>query len=107
MSKAKVVHLDSHQEVQALLPWYVTQRLSGEELVRVVMHLADCPRCQADLDIERKLQAAHLQIATSGDVERLTHDESTIRLPCHTPPSRYARPSLSRSRGRSWTPPPR
>ena len=70
MSKAKVVHLDSHQEVQALLPWYVTQRLSGEELVRVVMHLADCPRCQADLDIERKLQAAHLQIATSGDVER-------------------------------------
>jgi len=69
MSTAKIVHLDSHQAVQALLPWYVTGQLSGEEQVRVAMHLADCPRCQADLELERKLQAAHREITTGGDVE--------------------------------------
>ena len=70
--KATVVQLDteSHRAVQALLPWYVTQRLEGAELARVEAHLAACPHCLADFEWERTVQAAHGGLHTSGDVER-------------------------------------
>jgi anti-sigma factor RsiW len=68
----RIVQLDAdtHQAVQALLPWYVTQRLPPQDLAHVQTHLADCPRCQAELAHERKLQAAYAEIdAPAGDVE--------------------------------------
>lgn len=63
----RVVHLgtDMHQEVQALLPWYVGARLDAENRARVEAHIADCPRCQAELAWERKLQAA----CSNGDID--------------------------------------
>jgi hypothetical protein len=55
----RVVRLggDVHQKVQALLPWYVHASLDAEELAHVEAHLAECPRCQAELAWERKVQA--------------------------------------------------
>ena len=70
MSSARIVHLDTHQAVQSLLPWYVTQRLDAADLRRVTAHLADCPRCQAELEFERRLQAAHASLEIGGDAER-------------------------------------
>ena len=70
MSNARVVQLDTHQAVQTLLPWYVTHRLDVAELRRVEAHLADCPRCQAELAFERRLQAAHAALEVDGDAER-------------------------------------
>ena len=68
----RVVHLgiDVHQKVQALLPWYVCASLGAEERVRVEAHIAECPRCQAELTWERKLQAAHADIDVPGDADQ-------------------------------------
>ena len=71
---ARVVKLDAdtHRSVQALLPWYVTQRLGAEDLARVETHLAACPHCQAELAWERRLQAARLEhddFRAHGDAE--------------------------------------
>jgi hypothetical protein len=61
---------DEHHAVQALLPWYVTGRLDSEDVARVDAHLADCARCQDELDLDRALQAAQPLSAERGDVER-------------------------------------
>jgi len=55
----RVVHLgtDVHQQVQALLPWYVGASLDAEECARIEAHVAECPRCQAELAWERQLHA--------------------------------------------------
>jgi anti-sigma factor RsiW len=72
MTGGRVVPLnpDAHAEVQVLLPWYVTGRLEAGELAQIEAHLAACPRCAAEVEAERRLQAAHLGIETPGDVER-------------------------------------
>jgi hypothetical protein len=46
---------DTHREVQALLPWYVTGRLAGAERAKVAAHLAACTKCQGELRFERRL----------------------------------------------------
>lgn len=53
-----VIPLDrkTHETVQELLPWYLTQRLDANELALVEQHLAMCARCRADLAFERRLQ---------------------------------------------------
>ncbi len=74
---ARVVQLDAdvHQKVLALLPWYVCAPPSVgdvedmEERVRVEAHLAECPRCQAELAWERKLQAAHAHVDRPSDAD--------------------------------------
>ena len=54
-----VIHLhgDQHFEAHSLLPWYVTGRLEAAERAQVEAHLNGCPECQAELTIERGLQA--------------------------------------------------
>ncbi|MBS0340136.1 MAG: zf-HC2 domain-containing protein [Proteobacteria bacterium] len=58
----RVVHLgsDLHQQVQALLPWYFSGSLDEEERARVEAHIADCPRCRAELAWEQEVQAAYV-----------------------------------------------
>lgn len=51
------LHGDLHEDVNALLPWYVTGRMDEDDRVRVEAHLSGCAQCQADLAAERKLQA--------------------------------------------------
>jgi len=57
--KARVLHLDSDQHLaaQILLPWYANASLDPEELARFEAHLGECPRCQADVEFQRRLQA--------------------------------------------------
>ena len=74
----KVVPFDSdaHHAVQALLPWYAMNSLDDEELAEVEAHLAGCPACRAELDVERKMQQAALprsaedSLASAADVEQ-------------------------------------
>ena len=47
---------DMHHAVQALLPWYLTQRLDSEDVARVEAHLAGCPSCQAELALAGDLR---------------------------------------------------
>ncbi len=46
---------DRHRETQLLLPWYVTGRLDAAERARVDAHLTGCPQCQAELQLEQRL----------------------------------------------------
>lgn len=46
---------DRHQQVQSLLPWYVTGTLDEDEAAAVEAHLAECDECRADLATERAL----------------------------------------------------
>jgi len=52
------LHADEHREAQLLLPWYATGRLDSQDRARVEAHLATCAECQAELAIERRLEAA-------------------------------------------------
>lgn len=48
---------DPHEQVQALLPWYVNGTLEDAEAANVDAHLAECARCRAELDAERALKS--------------------------------------------------
>jgi anti-sigma factor RsiW len=51
------LHGDSHADVELVLPWYVTGKLSPAELARVETHLNVCPECAANVRFERRLAA--------------------------------------------------
>ncbi len=60
---------DAHAEVQSLLAWYVKGSLDDDDRALVDGHLAQCPRCQAELEVERAVQAAHAGLdSPSADV---------------------------------------
>ena len=92
---------DMHHAVQALLPWYLTQRLDSEDVARVEDHLAGCPSCQAELALERRLQAAQ-PLSLEGDAERglarmreLIGANAPRRLPIHRPAPRWVFSALA------------
>jgi anti-sigma factor RsiW len=58
---------DPHQEVQLLLPWYVTGRLDSADQALVEAHLAQCPTCQADLAHERRLETEVASLPVEAD----------------------------------------
>ena len=62
---------DIHSRVQAMLPWYARARLGVDDRASVEAHLAECPRCQAELAWERRLHVTDDDDADEGhDVER-------------------------------------
>ncbi len=63
------LHGDQHDQVNALLPWYVTDRLDEDDRARVEAHLAGCQTCQADLAAERRLKALIHETAETGDAD--------------------------------------
>ena len=75
---ARVVPLDAdvHAQVQALLPWYVRARLEADEHARVEAHVAQCPRCQAELAWERKMQVTD---DDAGDERQVERDLAALR----------------------------
>lgn len=48
---------NQHDEVQRLLPWHATGTLDAADTQLVEAHLGRCPKCQADLEMERRLGA--------------------------------------------------
>lgn len=90
--------LDAHRAVQMLLPWYATNSLDNDEAARVEAHLASCPGCRAELELERRLQAAQPPTTDSGDAERgLSKMRELIRShprPAETTPPRWWRWAL-------------
>lgn len=64
------LHASAHQETQELLPWFVLGTLNEEETALVQEHLLGCPHCQADLAMQRKVQAVTLPMQADVDVER-------------------------------------
>jgi hypothetical protein len=52
------LHSDRHEQIERLLPWYVTGQISIADRAKVEAHLTDCTRCQAELEFERRLSGA-------------------------------------------------
>ena len=48
---------EPHERIQALLPWFVTDRLDAEERAEVEAHLSGCADCRAEERLERRLSA--------------------------------------------------
>lgn len=63
--KADVLPIDGaeHQAVQLLLPWRGNALLDASEAARVEAHVAECPRCQADLAWQARLRQAAPDVA--------------------------------------------
>jgi hypothetical protein len=61
---------DAHDAVQTLLPWHANASLDGDEARWVAAHVAECPRCRADLAIEHRLLEAHAMLDTAGETRR-------------------------------------
>jgi anti-sigma factor RsiW len=56
-----------HEETRLLLPWYATGRLESDDAARVEAHIADCPRCRAELKLERRLKAEVADLPSAVD----------------------------------------
>ena len=54
---------------QALLTWYIVERMDDAERGRVEAHLCNCPRCQGDVAWQRARCAARDEGESSADVE--------------------------------------
>jgi len=61
---------DPHQAVLALLPWYATGRLDGDEALEVERHLTTCEECRAELAWETRMAQAHSTTHAVADAER-------------------------------------
>jgi hypothetical protein len=78
---------EPHERIQALLPWFVTDRLDAAERGEVEAHLSGCADCRAEERLERRLSAE--VAAMPMDVE-----QSWARLR-----ARLDRPTPHRGRG--------
>ena len=47
----------AHRAADAVLPWFVNGTLAEDELTVVEQHLRECPRCQREVDLLKRLQA--------------------------------------------------
>lgn len=68
----KIVELDAsaHQKAQKLLPWLLSESLSGAELALVRKHLSLCQECRDDLAWQRRLRAAEPPQRNAAEVDR-------------------------------------
>jgi len=69
---ARVVPLDApdHDVVLALLPWFVAGTLAQAEAGRVRAHLADCARCRAQCDWERRFARSYARLDATPSAVR-------------------------------------
>ena len=51
----RVENTAEHQEVSALLPWYVNDTLGERERVRVNAHIGECVACRDDLAVNQRI----------------------------------------------------
>jgi anti-sigma factor RsiW len=65
----KIVRLRDvqHEETRLLLPWYATGRLERADAARVEAHIANCPRCRAELKLERRLKTEVADLPSAVD----------------------------------------
>ncbi|MGO9932987.1 MAG: zf-HC2 domain-containing protein [Steroidobacteraceae bacterium] len=57
MTNNHIARDSEHQEVSALIPWYVNSTLADRERLKVDAHIAGCAACRADLLLERRIFA--------------------------------------------------
>lgn len=73
----------AHEQVQKLLPWFVTDRLPAAERAAVADHVAACAECQAELASEQALQRRVSRMTSEVD-----HGWMTVRAQIQAAPRR-------------------
>lgn len=58
-----------HDEVELLLPWFISGRLEPHEADRVELHLASCESCRAELALETELAGRLKPAESSAEIE--------------------------------------
>lgn len=102
-----IVHLntDAHQTAQELLPWFVLGTLNREETALVQEHLNTCSQCQADLELQRKLQAVtpapRVELDVNSAFAKLKPQLASVRQEQRTPGIEQRLEQL-RQRARQW-----
>lgn len=91
-----------HQDVVALLPWYVTGAIEPADRAKVEQHLAECAWCRADLASERDLSAAVAELPLSAELGFAQLRRRLEASPASTPNVDTHRPLL-RSRHARWS----
>jgi hypothetical protein len=88
-----------HEQVQTLLPWFVIDKLTGEELELVNRHLNVCAECQSDFTWQCKLQAT-----PPDDEVELNVDSAYAKLLPRLMPAqaKVQRQSLWKKMGKLW-----
>ena len=76
MTPDNVLSVETHDQVWALLPWYVNQTLAGDELQLVEMHLKVCIPCRSELSEQQTL----CQAVQESTVEALPEKVQFARL---------------------------
>jgi anti-sigma factor RsiW len=81
---------DQHSDVEVLLGAYALDAVDPDEAERIEAHLADCPRCRAEVDRHREVAAAignsveplppHLWDRIAGQLERPPVNDTVPRL---------------------------
>jgi len=97
------LHGDRHQDIQTLLPWYVTGQLEPGEHARVAAHLGVCRECQAELRFERRLDEEIVDLPV--DVEQgwaLMQRRIEVRPRGRRRSVRSALAAAGRRLGRRW-----
>lgn len=64
------IEASTHQKVQKLLPWLLTETLQGAELAMVRQHVRDCQECRDELEWQRDVQAARPALRAAPNVDR-------------------------------------
>lgn len=66
-----------HDDVLALLPWFVNESLVDKDRQGVIAHLQDCPDCRSERD---RLQILQQMVAEDDGTEMSDHERSFRRL---------------------------
>lgn len=56
-----------HDLTQELLPWYIKGTLPAEKMAEIDAHLADCSACRRDLEAERRLASAIVELPLESE----------------------------------------
>ena len=101
----QVVRIDpaAHKVVDALLPWFVNGTLDADEAAMVERHLAECRRCQDEVEWLRGLYAACVA-GEAGPEASSALRKLRLRLEAPRPPrARAASRGHFRFGGRPWS----
>ncbi|HEY2481137.1 MAG TPA: zf-HC2 domain-containing protein, partial [Caulobacteraceae bacterium] len=95
-----------HEDIRALLPWYVTGRLDAHEQARIAAHLKTCRTCQEDVEFERRLEvevaAAPIDVEHGWTAMRRRMAEAPVPARHSELPGALGRRLGGLWRGRSW-----
>jgi hypothetical protein len=94
--------MNLHEQMSALIPWYVNGTLGDEERMKLDTHCADCARCREELALEQRIYrdmsqqpaVEYMPAASLKKLQNMIDGRAEPRPHIDRPVRRFARPSL-------------